>query len=62
MTLTVTDGGGGGDGGRERMDVLPPILFAARHEKKWATIDANAEKIRGFGCGCRTSTGGRQWI
>lgn len=55
-------GGGGGDGGRKRMDVLPAILFAARREKKWATIDANAEKIRGFACGCMTNTGGRHRI
>lgn len=54
--------GDGGGGGRKRMDALPPILFAARHEKKWATVNANAEKNRHFGCGCVAKTGGRQWF
>lgn len=47
---------------RKRMDVLPPILFATRHEKKWATVNANTEKSRDFGCGCTAKTGGRQWF
>lgn len=37
---------GGGGGGRKQLDALPPILFAARHEKKWATVNANTEKNR----------------